>query len=145
MYNEDSFKNHLFWIKVKRLFFMIVFSIVGCILGIIISSFIIDVLLFSQTYRIIIITCSTLLFFAISLLVTANTGKELQDGYWKIATLRKLTLISKKLDSLENLDKLEELLSSFNEKQEATKKHQASNKKDLESEEKIEETEELFE
>ncbi len=120
MYNEDSFKSHLFWIQVKRVFFMIVFSIVGCILGVVISSYLIDVLLFDQIYRIIIITCSTLLFFAISLLITANTGKEVQDGYWKIATLRKLTLISKKLDvleNLENLDKLDLLISNFNTKQ----------------------------
>ena len=49
----------------------------------------------------IIITISTLLFFAISLLVTAGTAKEVQDGYWKIAVLRKLTVISKKLDNVQ--------------------------------------------
>lgn len=124
MYNEDSFKSYLFWIKVKRVFFMIVFSIIGCILGVVISSYLIDVLLFDKIYRVIIITCLTLLFFAISLLITANTGKEVQDGYWKIATLRKLTLISKKLDileNLENLDKLNSLISNYNSNQEIKK------------------------
>lgn len=114
MYNEDSFKSHLFWIQVKRIFFMIVFSIIGCILGVFISSYMIDVLLFDKIYRVIIIAISTLVFFSISLLITANTGKEVQDGYWKIAVLRKLTLISKKLDSLENLDNIEKILTSQN-------------------------------
>lgn len=111
MYNEDSFKSHLFWIQIKRIFFMIVFSIMGSVIGVLISSYLVDILLFNKIYRIIIVTISTLIFFAISLLVTANTGKEVQDGYWKIAVLRKLTLISKKLDSLENLDKLETFLN----------------------------------
>ena len=107
MYNEDNFRSHLFWIQIKRIFYMVVFSIIGSIIGVFISSYLIDVLLFNKIFRIIIVSISTLIFFAISLLITANTAKEVQDGYWKIAVLRKLTLISKKLDSLENLDKLE--------------------------------------
>lgn len=114
MYNEDSFKSYLFWIKVKRFFLMIVFSIVGSTLGVIISSYLIDVLLFDKIYRVIIITVSTIIFFTISLLLTSNIGREVQDGYWKIATLRKLTLISKKLDALENLEKLDLLISDSN-------------------------------
>lgn len=106
MYNENSFNNYIFWIKVKRIFFMLIFSILGAIVGFFISDYIINVLLFDSVFRIIIIAISTLLFFAISLLITANTGKEVQDGYWKIAVLRKLTVISKKLDNLEKLDNL---------------------------------------
>lgn len=113
MYNENSFKDYLFWIKVKRIFIIIAFSIIGCILGIISSSFVVDVLLFNNIFRVLIIAALTLLFFAISLLSTSNAGKEIQDGYWKIATLRKLTLISKKLDSLEKLDNLDILLNNL--------------------------------
>lgn len=99
MYNENSFKNYIFWIKVKRIFFMIIFSVLGCIIGIATSQLIIDVLLFDTVFKPILIAVFTLLFFSISLLITANTGKEVQDGYWKIAVLRKLSAISKKLDS----------------------------------------------
>lgn len=128
MYNEDSFKSYLFWIKVKRFFLMLVFSIAGCILGVIISSYLVDVLLFDKVYRVIIITLLTLIFFAISLLITSNTGKEVQDGYWEIATLRKLTLISKKLDALENLENLEklDLLISNNAINQTVKKNSKS-------------------
>lgn len=100
MYDENSFKNYIFWIKVKRAFFMFIFSVLGAFIGIASSEFVVNILLFDEMFRIIIIAVSTLLFFSISLLVTANTGKEVQEGYWKIAVLRKLTVISKKLDNI---------------------------------------------
>ena len=65
--------------------------------------------MYDSILRIIIITVSTLLFFFISLLSSANTVKQIQNGYWNIAVLRKLTLISEKLDALENLSKLNNL------------------------------------
>lgn len=106
MYNEDSYSRNLLWIKIKRIAFMVLFSILGCLLGVLISIYVIDVLELAPIYRIVIITVSTLLFFFISTAATANTGKEIQDGYWRIAVLRKLTLISKKLDSIENIEKI---------------------------------------
>lgn len=111
MYNENSFKNHLFWIKVKRVFYMILFSIIGSGVGVFISSYVVDVLNFDPSYRFFIISGLTLLFFAISLLLTANTGKEVQDGYWKIEVLRKLTSISNKLDAIDNLDNITDIIS----------------------------------
>ena len=101
MYDENTFKNYIFWLKVKRVFFMIVFSVLGAFVGVAISELIVNILKFEVYLRPTIITISTLLFFAISLLVTAGTGKEVQDGYWKIAVLRKLTVISKKLDNFQ--------------------------------------------
>ena len=46
------------------------------------------------------VTLSTLLFFGIASLITSGTSKEVQEAYWRIAVLRKLTVISKKLDAL---------------------------------------------
>lgn len=109
MYNEDSYSKHLTWLKAKRIIFMILFSIIGCIIGVFLSAFIIEVLMCDVIFRPIIITISTLLFFFISLLSTSNTSREVNDGYWKVAVLRKLTLISKKLDALDYLAKLENL------------------------------------
>jgi hypothetical protein len=51
-----------------------------------------------STYNTWIVIISTLIFFAMSLLITAGTGKQVQDGYWKIAVLRKLTVIQKNLE-----------------------------------------------
>lgn len=105
MYDENTFQNYIFWLKVKRVFLMIVLSIVGALIGILLSQFLIDVLLVvASSLRAVIIAASTLLFFGISLLMTINVSKDVQEGYWKMAVLRKLTVISKKLDYLENLD-----------------------------------------
>ena len=103
MYNENSFLNYITGLKIRRVFFMIVFSIIGAVIGIFLSDFIINILLFDSWFRIVIIAISTLLFFAISLILTINTTRDIQEGYWKIALLRKLTVISKKLDTLENV------------------------------------------
>ena len=105
MYDENTFQNYIFWLKVKRVFLMIVLSIIGALIGILLSQSLIDLLLIvSASFRIIIILATTLLFFGISLLMTTNVSKDIQEGYWKIAVLRKLTVISKKLDYLENLE-----------------------------------------
>ncbi len=109
MYDEDSFNKHIFWMKFKRIFLLIFFSIVGCIIGIILSAYLIELLLMPAQVRVPIIAGSTLLLFFMTLLSTSKINKDIQDGYWKIAVLRKLTLISKKLDSLDSLGNLEKL------------------------------------
>lgn len=114
MYNENSFLSYISGLKVRRVFFMIVFSIIGALVGVLLSDFIVDVLMFGAFFRILIIVISTLLFFAMSLLFTINTAKDIQEGYWKVALLRKLTVISKKLDSLDSLN-INSLKSEFTE------------------------------
>ena len=109
MYDENSYKNLIFWIKVKRVFLLIIFTILGTSIGVVASSHLIDILMFHPILRPVIIIVSAILFLLVALLLTANTAKTIQDGYWKIAVLRKLTLISKKLDSLENLENLDSL------------------------------------
>ena len=101
MYDENSFKNYIFWLQVRRIFLMLLFSIIGCALGVVLSQFLTDVLLY-EVSKPLVIAISTILSFAISILLTVGTGKEIQEGYWKMAVLRKLTVISKKLDNLEN-------------------------------------------
>lgn len=115
MYDENSFKNYIFWLQVRRVFLIILFSIIGCALGVVLSQFLVDVLLF-QTSKVLIIIISTIIFFAMSLLITVGTSKEIQEGYWKMAVLRKLTVIGKKLDCLENLNSLLQMNSKTNEK-----------------------------
>ena len=113
MYDEKTFNNYIFWLKVKRIVLVILFSIAGAIAGIVISDFIVNILNSDAKYRVLIIIVSTLIFFAMSLLCTTGTGEKVQEGYWKMAMLRKLTIISKKLDILvdENDNKIAGLLA----------------------------------
>lgn len=100
MYSENSYKNYIFWLKVKQIFVMILLSVIGCVIGRFIGQYLVEVLLFDVTNLYISVTVSTLLFFSIAALITSGTSKEVQEAYWRIAVLRKLTVISKKLDVL---------------------------------------------
>lgn len=105
MYDESTFQNYIFWLKIKRVFLIILLTVVGAVVGVVLSQFLVDILLVvNSMFKAIIIIVSTLLFFGIGLIITANVGRDVQEGYWKMAVLRKLTVISKKLDALENLD-----------------------------------------
>ena len=100
MYSENSYKNYIFWLRVKQVFLMILFSVIGCVIGRVIGQYLVEVLMFNITSLYTSVTVSTLLFFGIASLITSGTSKEVQEAYWRIAVLRKLTVISKKLDAL---------------------------------------------
>ena len=85
---------------VKQIFLMIVFSIIGCVVGRFIGQYLIEVLLFPATSLYISVTVGTLFMFSIAAGMTSGTARDVQDAYWKIAVLRKLTVISKKLDNI---------------------------------------------
>lgn len=143
MYDEKTFNNYIFWLKVKRIVLVILFSIAGAIAGIVISDFIVNILNSDAKYRILIIIVSTLIFFAMSLLCTTGTGEKVQEGYWKMAMLRKLTIISKKLDVLveENDNKVAGLLAAPSKSQKSTNKSKKStlkNFEDLDDDDEIE-------
>ena len=62
MYDEISMKSHIFWIKVRRVFLLIFLTAIGTGLGIIISDYIVNILLFSSILRPIIIISSAVIF-----------------------------------------------------------------------------------
>ena len=137
MYDEKTFNDYIFWLKVKRIVLVILFSIAGAVAGIVISDFIVNILGSNAKYRILITVVSTLIFFAMSLLCTTGTGEKVQEGYWKMAMLRKLTIISKKLDILvdENDNKIAALLAETkkSEKKSAFKSTKKSTIKDFDA------------
>lgn len=102
MYSEKTFKNYIFWIQVKRVVLMILLSCIGAGIGIGIGAVLKGTVNITE-YNTIIIIVSTIIFFLLSLVITAGTGKEVQDGYWKIALLRKLTAIQKTLETSNEL------------------------------------------
>lgn len=150
MYDENSMKSHIFWIKFRRVFCIILFTAMGSALGAFISSYVVDVLLFPKFWSPIIVVISSILFLSIANIMTANTGKEVQDGYWKIAVYKKLVIISKKLDNLDNLDNLDKLenlekintILNPNEEKTETKKVIKKNKEENEQNDSLEKTSE---
>ena len=113
MYSEKYFKNHILWIRIKRLLFMLIFSIIGCIIGVILSSYIVDILQFDWNLKPLTIAGSTIIFFIISVLVTSNSSRYVQDCLWKIETLHTLNNLSNKLDIIKSLEHNSEELSEY--------------------------------
>lgn len=107
MYSENSYKNYIFWLKVRQIAIIIGLSLFGCIVGRYIGSFLVDILMFKTLAYNISVIVTTLIFLCIALMATANTARDVQDAYWKIAVLRKLTVISKKLDNVSDETKKE--------------------------------------
>lgn len=144
MYDENSMKSHIFWIKFRRVFCIILFTAMGSALGAFISSYVVDVLLFPKFWSPIIVVISSILFLSIANIMTANTGKEVQDGYWKIAVYKKLVIISKKLDNLDKLENLEKIntILNPNEEKTETKKVIKKNKEENEQNDSLEKTSE---
>ncbi len=100
--------------KVKRTFLILVFSMAGALAGVLVSDVLINISLVDAMYRTPIIIAMTFLFLSVSLLLTSSTGKEIQDAYWKMALLRKVIVISKKLDnvSIVTNDELNEMIDT---------------------------------
>ena len=108
MYSEKSFKYYIFWVQVKRVVLIIILSCIGAAIGVLIGK-ILESTIQLTSFNNAIIAVSTIIFFLLSLLLTVGTGEKVQDGYWKIAVLRKLTVIQKNLELnnqlLKNTDK----------------------------------------
>lgn len=102
MYSEKTFKNYIFWIQVKRVVLILLLSCIGAVVGVLISE-LCEFITKLSTFNVLIITGSTVFMFLFSLLLTTGTGKEVQDGYWKIAVLRKLTTIQKLIETNNSL------------------------------------------
>ncbi len=114
MYSEKHFRNHILCIKIKRVFFMLIFTIIGCLIGVVSSSYIVDILLFDWNLKPIIIAGSTIIFFIISLLITSNSSRYIQDCLWKIETMHTLNDLSDKLDSIKSLENTSKDVSGYN-------------------------------
>lgn len=104
MYDEISFDRHILFLKIRRAFLLIFLSIIGCIIGIILSTSLIEIVMLSENIRLPIIASSTLIFFLLALISTSKIKKEIKDEYWKFEVIKNLTSISKRLDHIEHVN-----------------------------------------
>lgn len=102
MYDEILFDRHIFLLKAKRVFWLIFSSIIGCIIGIVASTYVIEIVMLSDNTRLPIIAGTTLFSFFIALLSTSKIKKEIKNEYWKFEVLKNLSIISKRLETLES-------------------------------------------
>lgn len=100
MYDEKKLK---FWSTVeiiKKWGIVLAFSVVGLVIGFLVSEFVVDVLNEIAVYRIAFIGGLTFLGFFVGLLLTSSTERNVQDAYWKIAVMKSLEEINETLDNL---------------------------------------------
>ena len=109
MYDEDSFKATLFWLRIRKILIVVFFTLVFFLIGFVASEYLVDIIELSSIIRVVSIAGSTILGFVIGAILTADVEYKIQRGYYNIAVLRKLSVISKKLDKIddEELEKLD--------------------------------------
>ena len=100
MYNEKKFKITILLTRIRRYLFIFFFVILGLIGAYVISEFLTEIVKLSQqiAYTVMIVTGVSI--FLIGFILTSNLEFKIQQVYLEIKILKKLNLVSFKLDKL---------------------------------------------
>ncbi len=100
MYNEKKFKMTILLTRIRRYLFIFFFVILGLIGAYVISEFLTEIVKLSQqiAYTVMIVTGVSI--FLIGFILTSNLEFKIQQVYLEIKILKKLNLVSFKLDKL---------------------------------------------
>lgn len=117
MYNEKKMKFWAIMEIIKKWFIVLILTIIGLILGFVISEFVVDVLNELPMYRTAFIGGTAFVGFFIGLLLTSNVERNIQDAYWKIEVMHKLDEIGiEELSEETGLSKVLEDKKTFKDK-----------------------------
>ena len=100
MYNEKRFKITILLTRIRRYLFIFFFVILGLIGAYVISEFLTEIVKLSQqiAYTVMIVTGVSI--FLICFILTSNLEFKIQQVYLEMKILKKLNLVSFKLDKL---------------------------------------------
>lgn len=100
MYNEKKFKMTILLTRIRRYLFIFFFVILGLIGAYVISEFLTEIVKLSQqiAYTVMIVTGVSI--FLIGFILTSNLEFKIQQVYLEMKILKKLNLVSFKLDKL---------------------------------------------
>ena len=100
MYNEKRFKITILLTRIRRYLFIFFFVILGLIGAYVISEFLTEIVKLSQqiAYTVMIVTGVSI--FLIGFILTSNFEFKIQQVYLEMKILKKLNLVSFKLDKL---------------------------------------------
>jgi hypothetical protein len=100
MYNEKRFKITILLTRIRRYLFIFFFVILGLIGAYVISEFLTEIVKLSQqiAYTVMIVTGVSI--FLIGFILTSNLEFKIQQVYLEMKILKKLNLVSFKLDKL---------------------------------------------
>ena len=105
MYNEKKFKITILLTRIRRYLFIFFFVILGLIGAYVISEFLTEIVKMPQQVANAVMIVTGIAIFVIGLILTSNLEFKIQQVYLEMKILKKLNLVSFKLDKLlENSD-----------------------------------------
>lgn len=100
MYNEKKFKITILLTRIRRYLFIFFFVILGLIGAYVISEFLTEIAKMPQQIANAVMIVTGFTIFAIGLILTSNLEFKIQQVYLEMKILKKLNLVSFKLDKL---------------------------------------------
>ena len=105
MYNEKKFKITILLTRIRRYLFIFFFVILGLIGAYVVSEFLTEIVKMSQQVANAVMIVTGISIFVIGFILTSNLEFKIQQVYLEMKILKKLNLVSFKLDKLlENSD-----------------------------------------
>ncbi len=100
MYNEKKFKITILLTRIRRYLFIFFFVILGLIGAYVISEFLTEIAKMPQQIANAVMIVTGFTIFAIGFILTSNLEFKIQQVYLEMKILKKLNLVSFKLDKL---------------------------------------------
>lgn len=100
MYNEKKFKITILLTRIRRYIFIFFFVILGLVGAYVISEFLTEIAHVSRNIANTVMIATGVSVFVIGFILTSNLEFKIQEAYLEMKTLKKLNLVSFKLDKL---------------------------------------------
>lgn len=100
MYNEKSFKITIILTRIRRYLFIFFFVILGLVGAYVISEFLTEIANVQRHIANMVMIGTGILVFIIGFILTSNLEFKIQEAYLEMKTLKKLNVVSYKLDKL---------------------------------------------
>ena len=100
MYDEKKFKRTIILTKIRRYIFIFLFVILGLVGAYLISEFLTEIARVSQNIATFVMVATGVTIFLIGIIFTSNLNFKIEQAYLEMKLMKKLNLVSFKLDKL---------------------------------------------
>ena len=100
MYDEKRFKRTIVITRIRRYLFIFLFVILGLVGAYVISEFLTEIARVSQQIATAVMIVTGVTIFLIGLVLTSNLNFKIEQAYLEMKLMKKLNLVSFKLDKL---------------------------------------------
>lgn len=100
MYDEKRFKRTIILTKIRRYLFIFLFVILGLVGAYVISEFLTEIARVSQNIATTVMIVTGVTIFLIGIVLTSNLNFKIEQAYLEMKLMKKLNLVSFKLDKL---------------------------------------------